>query len=142
MSAQSICCCISGAGVDSVSGAAGASHAGRGGRGRRTATYVIQPVEGYDGIYEFGQPGSGGGSYSDSQRGGNGGGVIQIATSQLVVDGTISLDGSDGAVHKHSFMTSYLNFVSQHANTCHRFTDVLWWRFGWILVGGSGRLHG
>ena len=87
-----------GAGVDSVSGAAGASHAGRGGRGRRTATYVLQPVEGYDSIYAMGQPGSGGGSYSDSQRGGNGGGAISIMTSQLVVDGTISLDGTDGGV--------------------------------------------
>ena len=94
-----------GAGVSSTSGGSGATHAGRGGRGRNTSPYTTQTVEAYGDIFTAGASGSGGGSYNTGNVGGNGGGLIFIETSTLNIDGSVSVDGSNGGVSAWILMT-------------------------------------
>ena len=96
------CITSSGKGVDHTGGgASGATHAGRGGHGRKTSPYTIQDVMH---VGDFLQPstyGSGGGSYSDTERGGRGGGKIYIETNVFDVDGSIKMNalGATGVSH-------------------------------------------
>jgi hypothetical protein len=76
---------------------AGAGHGGNGESGYYSAT-AAGGGGAYDNITNPTQPGSGGGSFSTSYKGGNGGGAILLnITNTLNISGTISADGTNGA---------------------------------------------
>jgi hypothetical protein len=67
------------------------SGAGYGGHGGQHSSNEVNEV--YGSIFDPKDPGAGGGGYISTDAGGNGGGVIRIASSEVIVDGRIDADG-------------------------------------------------
>jgi hypothetical protein len=77
--------------VDGSEEYCGASYGGLGGQ------HSTQQVNGvYGSLYEPFDPGSGGGGFNKTSKGGNGGGVVRITANELVLNGSINADGGAG----------------------------------------------
>jgi hypothetical protein len=85
-----------GAGFSSQYGGSGAGHGGRGGRGKLTNGAEITGAP-YDDLYEPDLFGSAGGRRDNTQRGGNGAGVIWMnVTNTINIDGIVTANGEAG----------------------------------------------